>query len=296
MKKDFEKKFAASLSILSNGLIIIFKLVAGFISGSISIISEAIHSTSDFLASLLTCFAVMRSSQPADKDHPFGHGRYEDVAGFIEGILIILASFFIILESCKKIVSDTPSEFDTKLGIIAMGVAIILNLVVSSYLFYVSKKTDSLALKADAKHLSTDIYSSLGVLIGLVLIKITNISLLDPLIAIFVALIILKSGISITKETLNNLVDGTLPEEDLKKIKEILDNCEKINGFKNLKSRKTGPNRDIDVTILCEENMPIKDCHKICDFIEEKIKSVLSNSLITIHCEPCKGNESKKEN
>ncbi len=283
-----KKKMAASLSIISNGLIIVFKLVAGIITGSISIISEAIHSMSDFLASVLTFFAVMRSSQPADRDHPFGHGKYEDVAGFIEGILILLASLFIMGESCKKIIGNNYSEFNSTLGIIVMSIAIVANLSVSSYLFAVAKKTDSVALKADAKHLCTDVYSSLGVLIGLILIKITGLTLLDPIIAILVAFIILKTGISIIKETLNNLLDGTLPDEDIKIIENVINECENIYGFTNLKSRKSGSNRDIDITILCEESMSIKDCHDICDVLETKIKEMLPNTLITIHCEPYK--------
>ena len=286
MKNDFEKKFAASLSIISNAVIIIFKLVVGLIVGSISIISEAIHSVSDCFASILTCFAVVRSSQPADKSHPFGHGRYEDVAGFIEGILIVLASFYIVFEACKKIATNTFENFDSTLGIYVMAFAIVANLLVSSYLSYVAKKTDSAALRADSKHLSTDVYSSLGVLIGLVLIKITGISLLDPLIAIFVALIILKTGVAITKESLNNLVDGTLPDEDIKIIKKILDSNPDIAGYKNFKSRKIGPNRDIDITLLCDENLSLKKCHKICDVIEDDIKNAFPNTLITIHCEP----------
>ncbi len=291
MEVETEKKFAARLSIVSNGLIIIFKLIAGFISGSMGIISEAIHSMSDFLASVLTYLAVLRSSQPADKEHPFGHGRYEDLAGFIEGVLIIIAAFYIVWEACKKIITASSFEFDSTLGIIVMSIAVLANLVVSGYLFKVAKKTGSVALHADAKHLSTDVYSSIGVLIGLVLIKVTGFTLLDPLIAIFVALIILKAGITITKETLNNLVDGTLPEEDLRQIEEILNNCDKIIGYKNLKSRKSGPFRDINLTLLCEENMSLKECHEICDFLENEIKTAFPNSQTIIHCEPCKKEE-----
>lgn len=288
MSIESKKKIAASLSIISNGLIILFKLIAGIISGSISIISEAIHSMSDFLASVLTFFAVIRSSKPADRDHPFGHGKYEDVAGFIEGILILLASLYIVWEACKKIISHNSLEFNSTLGIIVMSIAVIANLLVSNYLFIVAKKTDSVALKADAKHLSTDVYSSLGVLIGLILIKITGLVILDSLIAILVALIIFKTGISIVKETLNNLLDGTLPDEDIKIIENIINNCENIYGFTNLKSRKSGSNRDVDFTILCEESMTIKDCHNICDVLESKIQDTLPNTLITIHCEPYK--------
>ncbi len=286
MKLEVEKKFAAGLSVLSNSLVIIIKLIAGFLSGSISIISEAIHSMSDFLASILSFFAVSKSAEPADDEHQFGHGRYEDLAGFIEGILIILASFYIVNEACKRIINESSLEFDTTLGIIVMFVTVVANYLVSRYLYHVGKKTDSVALKADAEHLSTDIYSSLGVLIGLVLIKVTGITLLDPLIAILVALIILKTGVKITKETLNNLVDGTIPIEDIQIIKDAVNECSEIKGYKNIKTRKSGSNRDIDITLLCDGNITLKQCHNICDSIEDKIKIKLPNTLITIHCEP----------
>lgn len=286
MKIETEKKFAARLSIVSNAIIIIFKLIAGIISGSISIISEAIHSMSDFLASVLTYFAVLRSSQPPDKEHPFGHGRYEDVSGFIEGILIILASVYIVSEAVKKLVVQNSLEFNSTLGIIVMGIAVVANWLVSSYLFSVAKRSDSIALHADAQHLSTDIYSSLGVFAGLILIKITGFTILDPIIALVVAIIILKTGYTITKDTLNNLVDGTLPEEELNIIRKTLDDCAGIKGYKNLKGRKSGSGRDIDLTLLFDENMSIKECHQICDNIENEIKNTLPHTQITIHCEP----------
>jgi len=286
MNDKKEKKFAAVLSVFSNTLIIILKLITGIITGSISVISEAIHSVSDCLASVLAFFAVSHSSDPADYEHPFGHGRYEDVAGFTEGLLIILAAIYIIFEAYNKITGGKPLEFDSTPGIIVMGISVLSNFIVSRYMYNVAKNTDSVALKADAKHLSTDIYSSLGVLIGLVLIKITGVTLLDPLIAIFVALIILKAGITITNETFNNLIDSAIPEEELSAIREILNNCEKISGYKNLKSRKSGSGRDIDITLLCDGNMTLSTCHKICDNIEGNIKSVLPNTQITIHCEP----------
>ena len=189
-----QKKFAAGLSICSNAVIILLKLIAGILSGSISIISEAVHSLSDFLASVLTFFAVMKSSEPADSKHPFGHGRYEDMSGFIEGGLIIFAALYIFYEAGKKLIFGYTMENESFLGIAVMGFAVLANFFVSSYLFYVAKKTNSISLYADAEHLRTDIWSSLGVLIGLILIKITGIIILDPIIAMIVALFILKTG------------------------------------------------------------------------------------------------------
>ena len=253
MSIEIQKKSAAGLSITSNAVIIVSKLIAGIISGSISIISEAIHSLSDFLASVLTFFAVMRSSEPADKSHPYGHGRYEDMSGFIEGGLIVFAGLFIIYEAGKKFFTGFSMESENTLGICVMSFAVIANYLVSNYLFYVAKKSDSVSLYADAEHLRTDVWSSLGVLIGLVLIKITGLVILDPIIALIVAVFILRAGVKISKETLNNLLDGSLPVEDLNKIEEVIKSFEPkgIIGFKDLKTRRTGPTKEIELTLLC---------------------------------------------
>ena len=288
MNINTEKKLIAGLSITSNAIIIILKLIAGSISGSISIISEAIHSMSDFLASVLTFFAVMKSSEPADKTHPFGHGKYEDMSGFIEGGLIIFAGMFIIWEACKKLFFHQTIEVDTSLGIAVMLFAVVANIIVSTYLFKVAKKSDSVSLHADGEHLRTDVYSSLGVLLGLVLIKLTGVAILDPIIAILVAIFVLKAGFEISKETLNNLLDGTLPIEDIETIKEIIKtyNNSCLRGFKNLKARRSGPLKDIEITMLFPKDMTISECHKICDEIESLLKQRLGNCDILIHAEP----------
>lgn len=283
-----EKKLVAGLSITSNAVIIILKLIAGIISGSISIISEAIHSLSDFLASVLTFFAVMKSSEPADREHPFGHGKYEDMSGFIEGGLIIFAAFYIMYEAGKKLCMNKPFEVDTTLGIAVMLFAVVANFVVSSILFKVAKKSNSISLFADGEHLRTDIYSSLGVMVGLILIKVTGIHILDPIIAILVALFILKAGFSISKETLNNLLDGSLPAEDLKSIEEIIHSYKSdyTLDFKNLKARRCGPSTDIELTMLFPKDMTIEQCHDICDEVEELIRQKLGHVTIMIHAEP----------
>ena len=286
MSINAEKKFAAGLSITSNALVIVTKIIAGMVSGSISIISEAIHSLSDFLASVLTFFAVTRSAEPADKEHPFGHGKYEDMSGFIEGGLIIFAGFFIIFEAVEKLLHGYSLESESMLGIYVMAFAVAANFLVSRYLFYVAKKSDSVSLLADAEHLSTDIFSSLGVLIGLVLVKVTGIAALDPIIALIVALIILKAGFSISKETLNNLLDGSLPNEDIAKIEEILKRNSVIKGYKNIKGRKSGQYKDIELTLLFNPDMKISCAHNICDQIENEIKKNLGQVSTTIHAEP----------
>ena len=290
MNIETEKKFAAGLSIVSNTTIIILKLIAGFISGSISVISEAIHSMSDLLASCLTFFSVIKSAQPADSDHPYGHGKYEDMSGFLEGILIVLAAIYIIYEAAQKLYFNKSAEIETLPGIIVMLAAVIANFLVSKYLFYVAKKSESLSLLADAEHLHTDILSSVGVLAGLVLIKFTGLHFLDSIIAILVAAFIMRAGFFITKKALNNLLDGSLPQENIDTIEAVIDEfvkLKKIAGYKNLKSRRAGPKKNIELTLFFHNNMTIHDCHKICDEIEDAIASKLGgNTTVFIHAEP----------
>lgn len=288
MNLDCQKKFAAGLSIFSNSVIIILKLVVGLYSGSISIISEAIHSMSDFLASILTFFSVIKSAEPADKKHPFGHGKYEDMSGFIEGGLIIFAAVFIIYEALKKIFFSQDSGVETTLGLYVMGFSVVANIIVSFILFRVAKKADSVSLFADAEHLRTDVLSSLGVFAGLLIIKLTGISILDPIIAIIVALIIFKAGFSISKRTMDNLLDCSLPEEDINNICEILNNCKSngIIGFKDLKARRLGPQKSIEVTLIFPKDMTIYCCHAICDAIEHKLIQNLGDVTSSIHLEP----------
>ena len=177
-----KKKFAAKLSITSNVVLTSLKIFAGIVSGSLSIVSEAVHSMSDFLASILTYFSVIKSAEPADKDHPFGHGKYEDMAGFIEGVLIIFAALFIIYKSLKKIIFGIHAETENGLGILVMLIAVISNFIISSHLLKVAKETNSVSLYADGEHLRTDVYSSLGVLIGLVVIQTTGLYILVQVI------------------------------------------------------------------------------------------------------------------
>jgi len=290
MDRGKETKFAASLSIASNITLILLKIIAGLMSHSISIISEAFHSLGDLLASFLAYFAVKRAAEPADEDHPFGHGKYEELSGLAEGFLIIAVSFFIIFEAVKKIISGGHEILNTNLGLAVMVFATLVNILVSRYLFKVSKKTDSVALHADAEHLRTDVYSSLAVAAGLLAIKITGLHILDPVIAIIVAVIIFQTGFQICESTVKNLLDGSLSPEDKKIIVECIETHRDkgVLGYKDLQTRKAGSGRKIQVTIFLNPETTIQKGHKICDDIEEMICRKFENSSVVIHMEPAK--------
>ena len=288
MDINCKKKLAAKLSIISNILLTILKITTGLISGSLSIISEAIHSMSDFLASVITFFSVVKSSEPADNDHPYGHGKYEDMSGLIEGFLIILAAIFIIYHSVKKIIFGSYTNTETGLGITVMFIAALVNFVVSQILFKTAKESNSISLYADGQHLRTDVYSSLGVFAGLILIKLSGYSVLDPIIAIIVAGYIYKTGYSISKQAIMRLLDYSLPKEDIEKIKKIVKNYSPAVKLKRngIKARQVGPTKDIDLILQFPEDTTICKCHQLCDTIEKHILEIYTNSSISIHSEP----------
>lgn len=283
-----EKKIAAIISVISNSSLIILKLIAGTISGSIGIISEALHSGSDLLASIITFFSVSESSKPADEEHQFGHGKHEDFASLIEGFLIILAAFYIVYEALKKILFSLEMEVHANSGLVVMFTSMMANIFVSAYLFKIARKTGSTALYADGEHLRTDIYSSLAVLIGLILVKVTGNHIFDPLVAIMVAIIIFIAGYKICEGAKKGLLDTSLNEEDIQLIKEVINNHinKEVIDLKCLRTRKAGLKKNIELTLVVEKTMPISTSHELCDMIEAEIEEKLQNTDISIHLEP----------
>ena len=288
-KINVKKKIAAAISIISNSSLIVLKITAGLISGSISIISEALHSLADLAASFIAYFSIMKSSEPADEDHPFGHGKYEDLAGFIEALLIILTAIYIFYIAVEKLIKfGMDYEFETNLGIIIMLISTIVNFFVSRYLFYMAKKSDSIALQTDAEHLNMDVYSSLSIFLGLLAVKITGFYILDPIFALIVAAIILRTGLNRTKQASNNLLDGTLPQSERETIKNVLEHFKDkgLMGVKSIKASKSGSKRAIQLTIFLPCKLTLLDAHTLCDEIEHALGENFHHCSVIIHAEP----------
>ncbi len=281
------KTSAAGLSILSNLLLVALKLAAGIIMGSVSVISEGIHSATDLLAALIAFFSIRAAVKPADREHEFGHGKFENISGTIEGLLIFGAAGYIIYEAIGKIISGARPEF-LSAGIGVMAFATVINFFVSRHLHKVANKDDSIALEADAWHLTADVYTSLGVLAGLIVIRITDWHIVDPIIAIGVALLILRAAWNITRKSIGGLVDKRLPqvEEDVIAAS-IMEHVGELAGFHELRTRKAGSQRYIELHLVLPKKVTVEEAHRLCDHLEEDIKSKLSESAVTIHCEPC---------
>ena len=280
-----KKVNVARLSIFSNTTLIVFKVIAGILSGSVSIISEAIHSLMDLLASVVAFFSVRISDTPADKNHPYGHGKFENISGVVEALLIFVAAFWIIYEAVKKIVHPEPVE-SIGIGLVVMIVAAVVNTIVSRKLYRVARETGSVALEADALHLKTDVYTSAGVAAGLFLLWITDFHLIDPIIAIFVALLILRESFELFNRAYSPLLDSALPAKEVEQIAAIIrSHCTDRMSFHNLRSRKAGNFRYIDFHLNLDPSLTVGAAHAICDQIEEDIKQVIPQTEVTIHVE-----------
>ncbi len=296
MSLQQRKERVAILSVVSNSLLVLFKVIVGILIGSVSIISEAIHSCMDLLAAIIAMFSVKTSGIPADERHPFGHGKIENISGLVEAALIFVAAFWIIFEAIKKISSaqilDAPEW-----GVAVMLFSAAVNFIVSRKLFQIGKEADSIALRADAWHLRTDVYTSVGVMVSLGLIWVGHglfpdpkIHWLDPIAAIFVAVIILRAAYELTANSIRDLMDVKLPPEEEDWIRNVIISCQpSIHGFHQLKTRKAGHIRFIEFHIKVNPQMSVIDSHSITKGLELKIRQRFSDSVITIHIEPCDG-------
>jgi cation diffusion facilitator family transporter len=274
----------ARLSILSNTLLIMMKLAVGLISGSVSIISEAIHSSMDLIAALIAFFSVRVSDNPPDSRHPYGHGKIENISGVIEAMLIFIAAIWIIIEAVKKLLGEKIELDSIALGSIVMIISAIINTIVSRRLYKVAHETNSVALEADALHLKTDVYTSLGVALGLGLIMVTGINWLDPLVAIFVALFIIRESYYLLRKAFTPLLDTAWADVEIEELKKTLNRLEV--SYHDLRTRIAGNYRFIDLHIEIPEDVSVGSAHQYCDKIENELTDTYKNLTVTIHVEP----------
>jgi cation diffusion facilitator family transporter len=288
---DVLKAKTARLSVISNTGLVLMKFVVGFSIGSVSIISEAIHSSMDLIAAVIAYFSVRKSAEPPDAQHEFGHGKFEDISGLIEALLIFAAAGLIIREALLKLLGHPSELFNPELlifGIAVMGISALVNWYVSRRLMKVARQSESIALESDAWHLRTDVYTSLGVFTGLVLIHLTGITLFDPLVALGVALVIMKAAYDLTRRSFSDLIDHSIPAADEHRIQEII--CEHAGsyaGFHDLRTRRSGPDIFIEFHLVMPGSATVLHSHDLSDHLESDLNVEFPRAVITIHTEPC---------
>ncbi|RPJ60326.1 MAG: cation transporter [Dehalococcoidia bacterium] len=296
MEKQKQKTAVALLSIISNSLLVVLKLAVGIITGAISVLSEAAHSSMDLIASIIAFFAVRISARRPDAEHPFGHGKVEDISALAEALLIFIAAIWIIYEAIHKLVNPQPLE-TVNWGVAVMLFSMIANIVVSRMLFIVGKKTESPALIADAWHLRTDVYTSAGVMTGLALIWLGNIIFpqlnlvwIDPVAAIAVAILICRAALKLTIDAIKDLIDTSPPPEELMWLSTYLKGLyPTVRSIHRVRIRKAGAARFIDLHVVVDPKMTVSESHAITEKMTADIRERMSGADLTVHIEPCDG-------
>jgi cation diffusion facilitator family transporter len=281
------KEKAAKLGILSITSLIVMKVVAGILTGSIGIIADAVHSVIDLTGSVVGLIGIRISGKPPDKRHAFGHGKAEDIAGAVIAGLIFVAAAAIASQASRRLVVGGRVELVT-VGIYVTAAAIVVNVAISWYVSRVGRSTESVALKAVARDMLADVLSSCAVLVGLVLVRLTGRNIFDPIVSLLVAALITRTAYLTMKEAFGGLMDAGLPEAEEETIKScIMEHGSQVVGFHKLRTRKVGSQRYIELHLVVPKDASVQAAHQVCDHLEEDIGARLREASISIHIEPC---------
>jgi cation diffusion facilitator family transporter len=286
------KKQAAGLSVFSNASLTLLKLAVGILSGSMSIVAEAAHSGIDLIASFVAYFSVRVSDRPADREHPYGHGKIENISGILEGGLIFLISVWIIAEAAQKLRSGVVVHY-IPIGIGIMVVSLAVNALVSRLLYRIAYQTRSIALEADAVHLHSDVLTSIGVIATLAVIYIARVlwqvdlSFLDPVFSVLIALFILRLGWKLTKKSYPGLLDERVNPEVEEQIRAIIRSfCSDCYNYHRLRTRQAGSKIHIDFHLEVSPEISIENAHQLSHDLSRVIEEKIADSEVIVHVEP----------
>jgi cation diffusion facilitator family transporter len=281
------KQRTAALSVVSNSVLILLKVIAGTITGSVAILTEAVHSSIDLIASVVAFISVRKAGEPADETHRYGHEKIENLSAAIEGMLILVGSAAIGFEAVRRLIQGGHLK-TVGLGIAIVGLSIAVNVVISTMIAAKAKATSSAALEGDAAHLRTDALTSAGVLIGLVLVKVTGADWLDPVVALLVAGAIVITGVRLLLRSSQVLVDHALPADEVEGIRAAIEAFAPrgVVGYHELRTRQAGARRYVDLHVQFRAGTSLEDAHRTAHELQDLIGKSLQGSDVLIHLEP----------
>lgn len=282
--RTHRKSRAAWLSVGSNGAAVLLKLVVAVVTGSTAVLAEAAHSATDLLASLIAAATVSRADRPADREHPFGHQKFEHVSGVVEGGLMVLASVGVVIAAATGVAGQVEHS---GLGIAVLAVTACASLLVGRHVAHVGHETESAALEADAQHLKADVVTSLGAMLALVLVAVSGEVWIDTAMGLAIAGWMTFTGCRLIARGTRVLVDETLPAAELEAIREVLASSSSDGvGYHRLRARRAGAVRHVDVHVTVPPETTVARAHELTDEIEAAIEERLPDADVVIHVEP----------
>jgi cation diffusion facilitator family transporter len=284
-KREGQVQSAARLSLAFNVFQTILKLIAAFFTGSVSLLSEALHSASDVLSSLVSFFSVRAASRPPDDEHPYGHGKIDTLAGLSEAILLFVFAIYTVCISVARLFTKP------EVAKVDFGLGVVVVCAVLAYLVYVqvtktAKETESFALQSNAQHLQVDIVTTLGVVISLVVTKFTGWVYADPVFAILFSLWLGYSAFTMIHKSFHEVIDHKIDPAELSKIEAILAREPELLSFHKLRTRHSGTWHFIDLHIVVPRHWTVVEAHELADRIEKTIEQDLAPAVCTIHVDP----------
>lgn len=280
------KERAERLAIAGALGLTVLKAVVGVATNSIGLISAAADSLLDVAISSFNLLSIRIAESPADEGHPFGHGKAENLAGLVQTAVIALVGGWLIVEAVRRLLRGARPEH-AEWGIAVMAVATVVSWLITRHLRRVGRETDSVVLMADALHYATDVWTNGGVLLGLALLWVTGSPVFDPLIAIGVALVILSAAYRLLVRSIHDLMDAALPDAEQRAIASVIHRHTFVVASRNLRTRRSGSQRQVDFTIVACRHLPLGEAHDLVDHIEKEIAEVVPGAHVVVHAEPC---------
>lgn len=281
------KTRAAAVSIASNSCLIVLKVAAGLVTGSVGLLSDAVHSLMDLIASLIAWASVRKADEPADASHRYGHEKLEDLAAGAQALLLLFGASFIAVEAIRALIQGDHVG-SIGIGIAVAAVAAVVNLVVSSYLERTGRATGSNALHANAADLRTDSIVSVAVAVSLILVKLTGVTWLDPVVGLLVAAAITRTGVRILVDASRRLVDETLPPDELAALQQVVQSFvgDEVVGYHDLRTRHVGSRHQVDLHLQFASGTSLERAHYVSHQLQDAIVASLPQTTVLVHLEP----------
>ena len=277
---------AAALSVGAAGALTTVKVVLGVLTGSVAVISEAVHSASDLVAALVAFWAIRAASKPPDRDHPYGHDRAENLASLLQGALVVAAGTFVAVEAIRRLFGSPEPVRRVDLALVVIGVSAIVALVVSLRLRRVAHATGSSALAADAIHLATDVWTTAAVGVGLLAVRATGSRWIDAAVALLVSMFVVGVGARLCWASANVLADSNLPDDEIFRVEAVLAELS-VDGlsFHKLRGRQAGRKRHIDLHMVVPPETTVRAGHQLSGRVKQAVASAVPNAEVLIHLE-----------
>jgi cation diffusion facilitator family transporter len=281
------KTRAAAVSIVSNTCLIVLKVAAGLVTGSVGILSDAVHSLMDLIASLIAWASVRKADVPADSSHRYGHEKLEDLAAGAQALLLLIGAVFIAVEAIRRLINGGRVA-SLGVGIAVAAAAAAVNLVVSTYLDRAGGVTGSTALHANAADLRTDAFVSLAVLVSLVVVKLTSAEWMDSVVGLLVAAAISRTGVRILVDASRRLADEALPADELAALQQVVASFvgDEVVGFHDLRARHVGSNHQVDLHLQFAAGTSLERAHYVSHQLQDAIVKRLPATTVLVHLEP----------